>query len=130
MAASIPGYSIGCLQFDEEPALAAKRGNRLAERRHARAGELRVEPFACVQAADFRQREVGQRPLTLCLALDDHLPATVGEDLFDVGRALECQVVQDHQRAVLRALQVELHERRVLLGGQGERRHGVLGCVR
>ena len=89
-----------------------------------------IEPRAGVQAADFGQREVGQRPLPSRLALDDHLTAAVGEDLLDVGRPLERRVVQDHQRAVLGALQVELHERRVLLGGQHERGHGVLGCVR
>ena len=87
----MPGYRSGDLSSMNSPRLAAHRGDGLGERRDAGAGELRVEPVPRIEATDFRQREVGQGPLTPCLALDDHLSAAIGEDLFDVGRALERQ---------------------------------------
>src|SRR5690606_10988397 len=49
--------------------------------------------------------------------------------LRDVGGAVERQVVQADEHAVLRPLDVDFHERRALCDGLRERRNGVLWRV-
>ncbi len=120
---------LGCLQLDEQTGPPADRRDGLGQRRDARAGEARVVPTAGVEAAHLGECEVVERPLASRLALHHDRPGAFGEDLLDIGGALERGVVQEHQGAVPGSLQVELDEGGPLLGREHERRNRVLGRV-
>jgi hypothetical protein len=94
--------------------------------RHALAGKLRIEPRAGIEALDLREREVRYRPRLLsALRL-----GAVRVDLLDVRRALECQVMQAHEHAVFRDLQILLDVVGALFERELVRRKRVFGRVR
>ncbi len=78
-----------------------------------------VEPRACVQLFEFRQREGADR------VLDPR-----GEHLGDVGGAFQHVVVQRNQHAILGALDVHFQIVRTQIPRQGIGRDGFFRCVK
>ena len=103
-----------------------QRVDRLAEGRDPRAAILRVEPGAGIEPLDLVEREVFQHPGA---GAGRRRPGAIREHGLDVGRALERVVVQAHDPAVLRQLEIELDEGGPLLRRHHEGGHGVLGRV-
>src|SRR2546422_463044 len=91
-----------------------------------RACELRVEPFACIQTADFVEREVVDEPVRTGRPHLD-LRCARWKDLGDVGRPLESVVVDANELVVARDAEILLDEVDALVDGETIRRRRVLG---
>src|SRR5262249_20155674 len=96
--------------------------------------ELRIEPGSGVETFDLAEREVRNVPVLSGPAAGrlvfTHVGAeTIREDLLDVGRAFERQVVQANQLAVLRDLQILLDEIGALLDRQAVGLDRVFGRI-
>ncbi len=121
--------SLRRLELDEQAGSPPQRVDRFAKRRNGGSAILRVEPGSGVEPLYFSEREILEGPPP-----DTGLPAPfrtapVREHFLHIGRPLERIIVQEDDPAVLRQPEIELDERRPLVGGKQERRYGVLRCV-
>ena len=114
----------------KKPGLAFHDVNRLLEREHGGASELRAEPRAGVQPLDLGQRQVLDEPVPLDAIARLHLGVAIGKQLAHVGRAFEHRVVRADQYAVFGHSEVLLDVLGALFDGKPVGGGRVLGRVR